>query len=123
MNFRSLVPFQNREIARPEAFLFGPLHREVDRLFDDFARSLTAFAPPGQLQGLATMMPKMDVTETDREIEITVEMPGLERKDVDITLDVYSKSFVVRDSSPNIKSSLVAFLLLCLNSCFLSLWC
>ena len=87
MNFRSLVPFQNREIARPEAFLFGPLHREVDRLFDDFARSLTAFAPPGQLQGLPTMMPKMDVTETDSEIEITVEMPGLERKDVDITLE------------------------------------
>jgi HSP20 family protein len=87
MNFRSLVPFQNREIARPEAFLFGPLHREVDRLFDDFARSLTAFAPPGQLQGLPTIMPKMDVTETDSEIEITVEMPGLERKDVDISLE------------------------------------
>jgi HSP20 family protein len=87
MNFRSLVLSQNREVARPEAFLFGPLHREVDRLFDDFARSLTAFVPPGQLQGFPTIMPKMDVTETDSEIEITVEMPGLQRKDVDISLE------------------------------------
>ena len=89
MNLRSLIPFQNRETpAPPEAFLFGPLHREIDRLFDDFARGLTGFGPQGQSsQGLPTLMPKMDVTETDKEIEITVEMPGLERKDVEITLE------------------------------------
>jgi HSP20 family protein len=89
MNLRSLIPFQNRDTpAPPEAFLFGPLHREIDRLFDDFARGLTGFGPQGQSsQGLPTLMPKMDVTETDKEIEITVEMPGLERKDVEITLE------------------------------------
>jgi len=89
MNLRSLIPFQNRETpAPPEAFLFGPLHREIDRLFDDFARGLTRFGPQDQSsQGLPTLMPKMDVTETDKEIEITVEMPGLERKDVEITLE------------------------------------
>jgi HSP20 family protein len=87
MNFRSLIPFQNRDIARPEPFMFGPLQREVDRLFEDFARSVTAFGPQGQIQGLPTIMPKMDVTETDKEIEITVEMPGLERKNVEITLE------------------------------------
>ena len=86
MTFRSLVPFQNRDmLARPEPFLFGPLHREIDRLFDDFARTLTTSGPQGQ--GLPTLMPRMDVTETDNEIEITVEMPGLERKDVDITIE------------------------------------
>jgi HSP20 family protein len=86
MNFRSLVPFQNRDmLARPEPFLFGPLHREIDRLFDDFARTLTTSGPQGQ--GLPTLMPRMDVTETDNEIEITVEMPGLERKDVDVTIE------------------------------------
>jgi HSP20 family protein len=89
MNLRSLIPFQNRDTpAPPQAYLFGPLHREIDRLFDDFARGLTAFGPQGQLsQGLPTLMPKMDVTETDKEIEITVEMPGLERDDVEITLE------------------------------------
>jgi HSP20 family protein len=32
-------------------------------------------------------MPSIDVTETDKEIAITAEMPGLERKDVDISLE------------------------------------
>jgi HSP20 family protein len=72
-------------LPRPEPFFFGPLHREIDRLFDDFARSLTASGPQGQ--GLSTLVPRLDVTETDNEIEITAEMPGLERKDVDITIE------------------------------------
>jgi HSP20 family protein len=32
-------------------------------------------------------VPSVDVTETDKEIEITAELPGLERKDVDISLE------------------------------------
>jgi HSP20 family protein len=31
-------------------------------------------------------MPSVDVTETDKEIEITAELPGLEEKDVQINL-------------------------------------
>jgi HSP20 family protein len=31
-------------------------------------------------------MPSMDITETDKEIEITAELPGLEEKDVQINL-------------------------------------
>lgn len=31
-------------------------------------------------------MPSMDVTETDKEIEITAELPGLEEKDVQINI-------------------------------------
>ena len=32
-------------------------------------------------------MPRIDISETDKEIEITAELPGLERKDVDISLE------------------------------------
>ncbi len=37
-------------------------------------------------------MPVTDVTETDKEIEITAELPGLEEKDVQISLadDVFT---------------------------------
>jgi hypothetical protein len=39
MNLRSLIPFPgNGNLARSEAGLFGSLHREVDRLFDEFSR-------------------------------------------------------------------------------------
>jgi HSP20 family protein len=83
MNFRSLAPFRGTTPARPEAFLFGPLQREIDRLFDDFTRGLGVVGPQGQ----ATLMPSIDVTESDKEIVITAELPGLERKDVEITLE------------------------------------
>jgi HSP20 family protein len=68
---------------RLSALTFAPLHREIDRLFDEFARGLS---PVGAL-GQPSLMPSMDVAETDKEIEITVELPGLERKDVEISLD------------------------------------
>lgn len=62
----------------PSLALFGTLQREVDRLFDDFSRG-GAVAP-------SNLMPSMDVAETDKEIELTVELPGLEQKDVDISV-------------------------------------
>ena len=33
------------------------------------------------------LAPRIEVTESDKEIEISAELPGLERKDVDISLD------------------------------------
>ena len=80
MNLRSLIP-----VSRDPAFFgagyqpFATLQREVDRLFDDFTRGFPA------TRG-ADMMPSLDVTETDKEIEITVELPGLEEKDVQISV-------------------------------------
>jgi HSP20 family protein len=83
LNMRSLVPFRDRGHAvRPEFGTFGSLQREVDRLFEDFARGLPAMG-----QGNATLVPNIDVSETDNEIMITAEMPGLERKDVEITIE------------------------------------
>jgi HSP20 family protein len=65
---------------RPELNLFGSLQREVDRLFEDFTRGASG-------NGSSMLMPSIDVTETDNEIEVTVDLPGLERKDVDISLE------------------------------------
>ena len=84
MNLRSLIPMRDRTgLARPEANSFGSLQREVDRLFEEFSRGLPMFATPA----LMNIVPSVDVAETDKEIEITAEMPGLERKDVDISLE------------------------------------
>lgn len=84
MNFRSLVPFGNdsgRAMQSPT--VFGSLHREIDRLFDDFARgALTGFQ-----QGQDRLVPSMDITENDNEIVVAAEMSGLERKDIDISID------------------------------------
>jgi HSP20 family protein len=82
MRLRELVPARQRnDLARPEVLLFGPLHREIDRLFDEFTRGL---APLGTT---ANLVPNIDVSESDKQIEVSVEMPGLERGDVDISLE------------------------------------
>src|SRR3984893_157534 len=84
MNLRSLIPMRDRTgLARPEANPFGSLQREVDRLFEEFSRGPPMFATPA----LMNIVPSVDVAETDKEIEITAELPGLERKDVEISLE------------------------------------
>jgi HSP20 family protein len=83
MAARAMVPSSQRgTIAAPGSFLFGPLHREIDRLFGEFSRDLAPLQ-----QTAANLLPNIDVAETDKEIEVSVEMPGLERGDVEISLE------------------------------------
>jgi HSP20 family protein len=83
MNLRSLVPFRDRGSARGDINPFGSLHREIDRLFEDFTQGLVPAIP----QKALNLVPRVDVTENDKEIVITAEMPGLTRNDVDISLE------------------------------------
>jgi len=85
MNLTSLVPFCGRpDLARTDddAFGFGSLQREIDRLFDDFIRGAGALPATG-----AGLVPRIDVAENDKEIEITAELPGLEHNDVEISVE------------------------------------
>jgi HSP20 family protein len=85
MNLKSLVPFRDRtSVSRAGPGVFDTLHREIDQLFDDFVRGVSVVGNQGNGSAL---IPSMDVAETDGEIEITAELPGLERKDVEIQLD------------------------------------
>jgi HSP20 family protein len=82
MNLRSLIPVgRDRGVARREhADPFTALQREIDYLFNDFTRGWPAV---GRMPELT---PSMDVAETDKEIEITAELPGLEEKDVQVNV-------------------------------------
>ena len=62
---------------------FISLQREVDRLFDDFVRGFPELQTFTASNGVMPI-PSTNVTETDKEIEITAELPGLEEKDVQV---------------------------------------
>jgi HSP20 family protein len=80
MNLKPLMPIgRDRNVATSSYHPFASLQREIDRLFDDFTRGFPTLR--GQ-----DLMPSVDVSETDREIEITAELPGLEEKDVQINV-------------------------------------
>jgi HSP20 family protein len=82
MNLRSLIPVsRDRNVARSDN-PFISLQREIDRLFDDFTQGFPALSNGGT----ADLLPSMDVTETDKQIEITAELPGLEEKDVQVNV-------------------------------------
>jgi HSP20 family protein len=77
MRLRSLVPFRESGGLMPPGFgLFG-LHREIDRLFNEFAQGM---GPNGQ----QNLVPSIEISETDK---VSAEMPGLERKDVEISIE------------------------------------
>ncbi|MEA2868128.1 MAG: hypothetical protein QOE39_2843 [Bradyrhizobium sp.] len=81
MRLRSLVPSRepsNSPLMRPDFGLFG-LHREIDRLFNEFVQ--------GAGSGQANIVPNIEISETDKAIEVTAEMPGLERNDVEISIE------------------------------------
>jgi HSP20 family protein len=82
MNLRSLIPIgRDRNVVRRGSNdPFTALQREIDHLFQDFTRGWPAFGTTSELT------PSMDVTETDKEIEITAELPGLEEKDVQVNV-------------------------------------
>src|SRR6185295_7632555 len=77
MALKDLIPW-NRErsvdVARRSEEPFWSLHREVNRLFEDFARGLD-LAPASGYEGFG---PRVDVRETDDTVLVEAEMPGLE---------------------------------------------
>ena len=83
MSKRSLLPSlwphgENNDV-------FRSLHREIDQVFDDFHRG---FHLPAWMKSddNGTLSPRINVSESDGNIEVTAEMPGVEEKDVSIEL-------------------------------------
>jgi HSP20 family protein len=67
---------------------FLTLHREMNRLFDDVLRG--AAVPAGGQSGSeggVLLAPHMDVSETEKELRIRAELPGVSEKDIDISLN------------------------------------
>jgi HSP20 family protein len=69
---------------------FLSLHREMNRLFDDVFRG-TGLPPATGSQGqgdVGTFVnASMNVSETDTDIRITAELPGVTEQDIDVSLD------------------------------------
>jgi len=66
----------------------GALKSEMDSLFDSFSGSLRAFTGMfGTSGGLRVpLTPHMDVKETEKEIVVEAELPGMDDKDISLSL-------------------------------------
>ncbi len=66
---------------------FLALHRDVNRLFDEAFRGTPASGGHQQGSSGNIVHAHMNVSETEREIRITAELPGVTQDDVEVTLD------------------------------------
>jgi HSP20 family protein len=67
---------------------FMSLHREVNRLFDEALRGFGQPLVAGESAAGGTFVPaRMDVSETDSDVRVRAELPGVSEKDVEVTLD------------------------------------
>lgn len=82
MNDQTTLPARaRREIAVPA--LFGRLRDEIDTLFDDFAGTQTGrnlFSWPAA----ARFTPPMEFVDRKDHYELSVEVPGMEDKDINV---------------------------------------
>jgi HSP20 family protein len=77
---KSLLPFNWGSTDRNVPSPFSSLQREMDRVFSDFSRQF------GEPFGDRALAPKLDIAESDGEITVTAELPGVEQKDVEVTV-------------------------------------
>lgn len=71
------------ELGWPGSTL-GTLRSEMDRLFDRFFGGMWS-DEPGLSTGLG-FLPSLDVSETEKEITVRAELPGVDPKDLNITI-------------------------------------
>jgi len=92
MAMRDLIPWGRQEHRAPALYRGGEsdpimsLHREMNRLFDDVFRGF-GMPATGMARGGGMGWPSIEVNETDNEIRVTAEVPGLSEKDIELTVN------------------------------------
>ena len=86
----SLIPFRTKRTSGMDTgnlMNLAEFRNEMNRLFEGFLSRTSALAPswfesiePGQ------WMPSIDLSETDTKIRVRAELPGIDPKDVDVSV-------------------------------------
>ena len=78
---QDIVPRQEERVDHPVM----SLHRDINRLFDDMFRGFSMPSLPSI--GRSIGWPRVELSENDKEIRVMAELPGMEEKDIEISLD------------------------------------
>lgn len=93
------VKYNKDKKNRYSAHSLNGLHDEVDRLFYNFFSGLDlspSFPRSGMLEGItgSVLKPRLDLSATDKEYTVSVEIPGVSEKDVN--LELVHDSLIIR---------------------------
>ncbi|HEY0681904.1 MAG TPA: Hsp20/alpha crystallin family protein [Steroidobacter sp.] len=95
MSVRDLIPWRRGSYQTPTMFRdddrnpFLSLHREMNRLFDDAFRGFDTRWPAfgSALSSERGGWPSVEIAETDQELKVSAEIPGMDEKDIEILVD------------------------------------
>ena len=95
MTLYNLMPWKKKStpVPRENEHPIYSMQREMNRMFDDFFRddedtfSGFGLAPFSSMRATAdSLTPTTDLSETDKELIVTMELPGIEEKDIEVNL-------------------------------------
>jgi HSP20 family protein len=78
MDLRDIVPWGREKDP------FTLLRKEMNKVFEDFSQGFK-LEPFGQ-RLVAGFQPKVNISESDKKITISAELPGMDDKDIDVSL-------------------------------------
>lgn len=64
---------------------FAAMRQEMDKIFEHFGNGFER--APFESATLAEWSPRVNVSETEKELQVTAELPGIDEKDVEVMLD------------------------------------
>jgi HSP20 family protein len=88
---RYLTPFRwgHRSVPasrEPEGNPLNVFQREMNRLFDDFFKGTGIKPWAEEMETLGAFTPQVNMTEDEKFIQVSAELPGLDEKDLEISL-------------------------------------
>jgi HSP20 family protein len=91
MTINNLIPWKRSQklaVRRPEVDSIFQLNDEMNRLFENFFEAPWSLRPFEAFESsLNNFMPSLDMSETGQDIKVTVDLPGLDEKDIQLSLD------------------------------------
>ena len=90
MAITDLVPWRRRrgDISARSQYddVFGSFYRDMNNLVDRFFRGSDLDPFGGSELATGDFMPRVEVRENNKEIQVTAELPGMDEKDIDVSL-------------------------------------
>jgi HSP20 family protein len=84
MTVKHLFPVAKKDASqRGEEHPIMSLRREMDSMFDNFFRGFGFEPAEGAFPAFS---PKIDVTDTEKEIRVYAELPGIDERDIDVSI-------------------------------------
>ena len=90
MSITSWMPWRHKqpkgEVDRETENPIALFERDMDQMFDSFFKGF-GLAPFGTWESeWATFSPRVDIVDGDKEVKVSVELPGIDEKDIEVSL-------------------------------------